>query len=273
MIIKDNLLIMSFDVRKRPQHIAAKASLAYRKYQLLCIYLILAHFCIIYLCIWSNARHIRKLRKTQSLSSHSMHNIEANTQALDLQSSDLKLPSAIEFHLSQTKVETKPSDIQTLSSENISCPSLRAIFVLANYSSIDRRLYYSDYHEIIFKFVYTLTWDWESRSQAENNIVKFVILTPANDIWPEACVDFEQANAHNNLHPHNIIYHDLSSEMCGVGSFTNFHALTKSSQTILEFMRQQFNNEESCLQWKEVILLVLNDYIYTLLFSNYAQIL
>ena len=189
-----------------------------------------------------------------------MHNIQAHAQPLDLQSPDLKLPPAIEFHLSQTALETKPPHTQELSSKNISCPSLRAIFVLANYSSIDRRLYYSEYHQVIFKFVYTLTWDWESHSQAGNNIVKFVILTPEIDMWPEACVDFEQVNAHRNSHAHNNIYHALNSEMCGVSSFTNFQALTKSSQTILELMQQQFISKESCLQWKEAVLLVLNDY-------------
>ena len=252
MIIKDNVLIMSIEVRKRPQTLAAKASLTYRKYQLLCIYLILAHFVVIYLCIWSNARHVRKLRKAQSLASYNMHNIQAHTQPIDLQFPDLKLPPAIESHLSQTAVETNAPHTISLSSENINCPSLRAIIVLANYSSIDRRLYYSEYHEVIFKFVYTLTWDWKSHHEAKNNIMKFVILTPEIDMWPEACVDYEQVNAHKNSHALN--------SMCGVSSFKNFQALTKSSQTLLELMQQQFISKESCVQWKEAILLVLNDY-------------
>ena len=260
MIIKDNVLIMSIEVRKRPQTLAAKASFTYRKYQLLCIYLILAHFVVIYLCIWSNARHVRKLRKAQSLASYNMHNIQAHTQPIDLQFPDLKLPPAIESHLSQTAVETNAPHTISLSSENINCPSLRAIIVLANYSNIDRRLYYSEYHQVIFKFLYTLTRDWKSHSQTKNNIVKFVILTPEIDMWPEACVDFDQVIAHSHLHAYNTIYADSSSKMCGVSSFTNFQALTKSSQTMLELMQQQFISKESCVQWKEAILLVLNDY-------------
>ena len=271
------------EVRKRPQHlsmnsskICREVSRTSRKYKLLCVYLILAHFCIIYLCIWSSARHFRKLRTAQSRTGHNtashMHNIQEQTQPLALYASDLKTSSSSEHYVnSNTFPGIQETDVAEMNvpetlAKNASCPLLRAIFILANYSSIQRRLYYSEYHTVIFKFVYSLTCDWISNKHATNdinNIVKFAILTPEIEMWPDACMDYEQVNAHRSIdthdHNHDHNHAAMFSAMCRVDSFTNFQALTKNSQSILDLMQQQFITEDLCLEWREAILLILND--------------
>ena len=125
--------------------------------QLLCIYLLLTHACIVYICVWHHSRQRRR-----------MH---ARWRAQ---------PPALRTVLRQSQKDTP--------AHNPVCERVQAVILVANYSDVNAQLraWTSNTQSLAFLRQTLLYWE-TTRNRKQHNVA--FILVPSVGVWPSACTD------------------------------------------------------------------------------------
>jgi hypothetical protein len=146
--------------------------------QLLCIYLLLTHACIVYICVWHHSRQRRKIR--------------AHLRVLSTPS--VLVPS-------KHTISLEPSNSHA-------CTRMQAAVFIANYSSISSRMRASNRNIQTLTFLRHALLQWSS-THTQSNV--FVLL-PNSSTWPSVCTDLRAPLA-NTCSVHSLLIHSKLDAM------------------------------------------------------------
>lgn len=131
----------------------------YSRQKLLCMYLLLAHACIVYICVWHSSRQRRKTH--------------ARWRGLPPPAA----PRALVRHPREDKA-----------TNNHSCAQVQAAIFIANYTDPGTRLRALASNRQSLTFLQQTLSHWESTTDHRHQNVAFILLRNM-DIWPSACTD------------------------------------------------------------------------------------
>ena len=125
--------------------------------KLLCVYLLLAHACIVYVCVWHNSHQRRKIHARWP-----------------------KQPAPPRTVVQLTR-EDKPTNDSV-------CSRVQAVIFIANYSDATTRLRASAINRQSLAFLRQTLLHWETTGNHEQHNVAFILI-PHVGVWPSACTD------------------------------------------------------------------------------------